>query len=103
MAKAQSKDLINEMAIFISFPSSERFPDIIKTQGQKSVLKSEKSTDEAHFVWHEAGGQMRKVVLSPRACTRATATERGTYILMHKYGHSNFSANNKMAMRKLSN
>jgi hypothetical protein len=63
-----------------------------RTQGQRSVLKTAKSTVEVHSVWHdiyvatETGGQMRAVVyysarLRKSDCERATDLRRDAQIL----------------------
>jgi hypothetical protein len=57
-----------------------------RTQGQQSVLKTAISTVEIHSVWHDiyvATETCGLLCVTPCACARVTAKERGTYAAMH--------------------
>jgi hypothetical protein len=69
-----------------------------RRQGQQSVLKTAKSTVGVHSVWHDiyVGTETCGLLcITPCACAKATAKQRGTYVAMHRYYHNNYSANNQ--------
>jgi hypothetical protein len=87
---------MNTLELVLAFLAESRQGD--RTQGQKSVLKTAKSTVEVHSVWHDIyvateTGRCGLLYITPRACARATAKEQGTNAAMHKCYQNNITAN----------